>query len=238
MKNNEATIFVFFASIIVGLLIAMNINFEGKTDFLDVKQYDEAYSERNKLYSELNNLKEQYYITNTKLQKYESSDTKKYEVADEIQKEISYNDLMLGKTDVEGQGVTVKLEDGTSNFDDYASMAQLIHDSDIVEVINDLRSAGAEAISVNGQRIMYDNYGLCAGSNIDLNGVKIVVPFYVSAIGNEDVLYNYLTLESAHVKSLKLREVKLDITKVDNIKILAYTGNFIYKYMSLTNKKN
>jgi uncharacterized protein YlxW (UPF0749 family) len=236
MKNNEATIFVFFASIIVGLLIAMNISFGGKINFLDVKQYDEAYSERNQLYSELNILKEQFYNTNAKLVKYESGNEKKYQVADEIQKEINYNDLLLGKTDVEGPGVTVTLADGVVNLEEYSSMAQLIHDSDIVEVINDLRSAGAEAISVNGQRIIYDNYGLCAGSNIDLNGVKIVVPFYVSAIGNQDVLYNYLTLESAHVKSLKLRAVKLDITKVDKIKILAYTGNFIYKYMSVTTK--
>ena len=163
MKNNEATIFVFIASIIIGLLIAMNIGFEGKNNFLDVKQYDEAYNERTKLYSELNNLKEQYYNTNSKLKKYDSGDVKKYEVLEEIQKEVSYNNIILGKSDVEGQGVKITLEDGTNNFDEYPSMAQLIHDADIVKVINDLRNAGAEAISVNGQRIIYDNYGLCAG---------------------------------------------------------------------------
>ena len=163
MKNNEATIFVFIASIIIGLLIAMNIGFEGENNFLDVKQYNEAYNERNKLYSELNNLKEQYYNINSKLQKYDHGDEKKYEVLDEIQKEVNYNNLILGKSDVEGQGVKITLEDGTSNFDEYPSIGQLIHDFDIVQVINDLRSAGAEAISINGQRIIYDNYGLCAG---------------------------------------------------------------------------
>jgi uncharacterized protein YlxW (UPF0749 family) len=238
MKNNEATIFVFIASIIIGLLIAMNIDFERKNDFLDVKQYNEAYNERNKLYSELNNLKEQYYNISSKLEKYDHGDEKKYEVLDEIQKEVSYNNLILGKSDVEGQGVKITLEDGTNNFDEYPGAGQLIHDVDIIQVINDLRSAGAEAISVNGQRIIYDNYGLCAGSNIDLNGIKIVTPFYISAIGNEDVLYNYLTLEQTYIKSLKLREVNINIVKVDNIKILAYTGNFNYKYMSLTNKKD
>ena len=80
MKNNEATIFVFIASVIVGLLIAMNIGFDGKTNFLDVKQYDEAYSERTKLYTELNNLKQQYFNINSKLQKYDSGDQKKYQV--------------------------------------------------------------------------------------------------------------------------------------------------------------
>ncbi|MBZ9688040.1 DUF881 domain-containing protein [Clostridium estertheticum] len=238
MKNNEATIFVFIASIIIGLLIAMNIGFKGKSNFLDVKQYDVAYNERSKLYSELNNLKEQYYNATSKLQKYDSGDVKKYKVLEEIQKEVNENNIILGKSDVQGQGVKITLDDGISNIDEYLSSRQLIHDADIVEVINDLRNAGAEAISVNGQRIIYDNYGLCAGSNIDLNGIKIVVPFYIDAIGNEDVLYNYLTLEATHIKELKLRQVKIDIVKVDDIKILAYTGDYIVKYMSIANKKN
>jgi uncharacterized protein YlxW (UPF0749 family) len=231
MKNNESTIFVFIASIIVGLLIAMNIGFEGKSNFLDVKQYDEAYNERNKLYAEVNNLKNQYYTTYSKLQKYDNGDEKKYEVLEEIQKEISYNNLLMGTSDVEGQGVKIMLQDADINFGEYVRQEQLIHDSDIVKVINDLKNAGAEAISVNGERIIYDNYGICTGSNITLNGIKIVPPFYITAIGNQDVLYNYLTLEQTHIKTLKLGEVNVSIVKEDNIKILAYTGKFNYKYM-------
>ena len=213
MKNNEATIFVFIASIIIGLLISMNIGFQGKNNFLDVKQYDEAYNERIKLYSELNSLKEQYYTTNAKLAKYNSGDEEKIQVAKEIKKEISGNNLLLGKSDVDGPGVKITLEDGTDNFDDYPTMDKLIHDNDIVQVINDLRNAGAEAISVNGQRVVYNNYGLCAGSNIDLNGVKIVTPFYITAIGNEDVLYNYLTHEQTYITQLKSRDVHVKVVK-------------------------
>lgn len=238
MKNNEATIFVFIASVILGLLIAMNIGFEGKNNVLDVKQYDKAYTERNKLYSELSSLKEQYYNANLKLQKYNHGDEKKYEILDEIKKEVSYNNLILGKGDVQGQGVKITLADGTSNFGEYPSMEQLIHDFDIVEVINDLRNAGAEAISVNGERVIYDNYGLCVGASIKLNGINIIPPFYISAIGNKDVLYNYLTLEETHTKSLKGREVNISIAKLDNIEILAYTGKFSYEHLKLTNKKD
>ena len=234
MKNNEATIFVFIASIIIGLLIAMNIGFEGKENFLDVKQYDVAYNERIKLYSELNNLKQQYLNANSKLQKYDSGDEKKYKVLQEIEKEVNENNIILGKSDVQGPGVKITLEDGTGNFGEYPSITQLIHDLDIVQVINDLRNAGAEAISVNGERIIYDNYGLCAGPTIDLNGIKIVPPFYISAIGNQDVLYNYLTLQQTHIKTLKLRQVKINVVKVDDIKILAYTGNFKNQFMRVT----
>ena len=227
MKNNEATIFVFFASIIIGVLIAMNIGFGGKNNFLDVKQYDEAYNERTKLYSDLNNLKEEYFNINAKLEKYDNSDVKKYQAT--VQKELTYNNLMLGKSDVEGPGVKITLDDG-----EYTNMFSLVHDSDIVKVINDLRNGGAEAISINGQRIIYDNYGLCYGASIDLNGIKIIPPFYISAIGNEDVLYNYLTIEQTHLTALRGRELKVNVEKQDNMKILSYNGKIPYIYMSLT----
>ena len=234
MKNNEATIFVFIASIIVGLLIAMNIGFKGKNNLLDVKQYDAAYNERTKLYSELNNLKEEYYNINEKLKKYDSGYAKTDEVKAQIKEEVSNNNLILGKSDVEGPGVKITLDD--ADYNPVGDSRQFIHDSDIVQVLNDLRNAGAEAISVNGERIIYNNYGLCAGSNIDLNGIKIVTPFYISAIGNADVLYNYLTLEQTHITTLKGREVKVNVAKMDDIKILAYNGILSYKYMGLTKK--
>ncbi|MBU3190543.1 DUF881 domain-containing protein [Clostridium bowmanii] len=236
MKNNEATIFVFIASIIVGLLIAMNIGFEGKSNFLDVKQYNEAYNERSKLYSDVNNLKEQYYNASSKLQKYDSGDVKKFKVLEEIQKEVSDNNIIIGKSDVQGSGVKITLDDGNTNIDEFSSR-QLIHDADIAEVINDLRNAGAEAIAVNGERIIYNNYALCFGAPIKLNGVKIIPPFNISAIGNEDVLYNYLTLEATHIKELKVRQVKISIVKADDVQILAYTGDFKYKYMNSANEK-
>ncbi|MBU3091519.1 DUF881 domain-containing protein [Clostridium sp. CM028] len=232
MKNNEATVFVFIASIILGLLIAMNIGFEGKNTVLDVKQYDVAYNERTKLYSELSNLKEEYYKTYSKLEKYDSSDEKKAEITKVIQDEVSNNNIFLGKTDVEGPGIEIILDDA----DNYVNSDQLIHDNDVIQVINDLKNAGAEAISVNGERIIYDNYGFCGGPYINLHGVKIVSPFYINAIGNKDVLYNYLTLDQTYMTLLKTRNVKVNILKTDNVKIAAYTGYFKYNYMNPTKK--
>ena len=211
-------------------------SFKGEHNFLDIKQYDQAYNERIKLYSELNTLKQQYYTTNAKLKKYDNGDEKTYEVSEEIKKEVSNNNLIIGNSDVCGQGVKITLEDGTDNFDATPTMNKLIHDADIVQVINDLRNAGAEAISVNGQRVIYNNWGLCAGSNIDLNGIKIVTPFYISAIGNKDVMYNYLTLQQTHTSLLQSSEVKISIAKLNYIKILAYTGKFTFNYMSLSSK--
>jgi uncharacterized protein YlxW (UPF0749 family) len=236
MKNNEATIFVFIASIIIGLLIAMNLGFKGENNFLDVKQFNEAYNERSKLYSELNKLQKQYYNSNLKFKDYDNSKDKDSKILEEIQKEVIYNNLILGKTDVEGEGVVITLDDGIA--DEYDSARTIIHDTDIERVINDLKNAGAEAIEVNGNRVVYNNNLWCIGSAIKLNGINIVSPFYISAIGNKGVLYNYLTLEYSHIVSLKLRETKVNIVKEDNIKILGYTGKFKYQFMAPITKKD
>ncbi|MGK0468018.1 DUF881 domain-containing protein [Clostridium sp.] len=236
MKNNEATIFVFIASIIIGLLIAMNLGFEGENNFLDVKQFNEAYNERSELYTKLNKLQRQYYNINLKFKNYDNSYDKDSKILEEIQKEVIYNNLILGKSDVEGQGVVITLDDGI--IDEYDPNRTIIHDTDILYVLNDLKSAGAEAIEVNGNRIVYNNNLWCIGSAIKLNGINIVAPFYISAIGNKGVLYNYLTLEYSHVVSLKMREAKVNIVKEDNIKILGYTGKMEYQFMAPITKKD
>ncbi|MGH4120063.1 DUF881 domain-containing protein [Clostridium sp.] len=238
MKNNEATIFVFIASIIIGLLISMNLGFEGKVNFLDVKQYNEAYSERSKLYLELNNLQHEYFNINTKFKNYDSSYNTNAKVLKEIQKEVIYNNQIIGKSDLEGPGVMITLDDGIPLTSDYNEITRMgVHYSDIEKVINDLKNAGAEAIEVNGNRVTYNNYLWCVGAVIQMNGIKIPAPFYISAIGNQDSMYDYLNKEQSHVMSLRLREVKVNIEKSDKIKILSYTGEFKHDYMAPLIKK-
>lgn len=58
MKNNEANLFVFIASIIIGLLISLTFNFNYSSNriILDSKQYEDAYNEKNKLMNDISNL--------------------------------------------------------------------------------------------------------------------------------------------------------------------------------------
>lgn len=50
--------------------------------------------------------------------------------------------------------------------------AYLVHAEDILKVVNELFVAGAEAVSVNGQRIVAQSGITCAGSVITVNGVR------------------------------------------------------------------
>ena len=105
---------------------------------------------------------------------------------------------------MQGEGIRITLNDSPQvNFGGKYEKSMLIHDADIVKVINELRNAGAEAIAVNDYRVTYNAFGICFGSNINVNGIKVVAPFYITAIGNKDIMENYLETQENHVKKLK-----------------------------------
>ena len=111
--------------------------------------------------------------------------------------------MAAGLTDVEGPGVIVILSDSsqanstTGNEADY-----LIHDSDLLSVINELRDAGAQAISFNGERILATSEVRCAGSVVTVNGRRFAAPFVLFAIGEPTTLYNALTMRGGVVDVL------------------------------------
>ena len=71
---------------------------------------------------------------------------------------------MLGLTDVTGPGVIVTLSDSKKDIASSLNPSQLlVHDLDVLSVINELKNAGAEAISINDQRIVPTTGIICGG---------------------------------------------------------------------------
>ena len=72
MKNNEATVFVFIASIIMGVLISLNLNVKNQNKYvpLSSKEYQEALNKRNKLYKDISELKHDNTDLKQKINKY------------------------------------------------------------------------------------------------------------------------------------------------------------------------
>ncbi|MDF2883440.1 MAG: division initiation protein [Clostridiaceae bacterium] len=235
MKNNEATVFVFAASIIIGILIAMNINFTRTPAmaFLTAKQYSDAYNEKNKLINDIDELRNKYYEYDTKLNSFEYGGGEKSQVTEEIKKELDINKIVMGTSDVQGQGLQITLNDASSEFmtDEFSYQIRVIHDVDMLNVINDLRSSGAEAISLNGQRIIDRSEITCDGPFLRVNGVKIAAPFYVLAIGEKDVLKNYMMQSDKYLAKLINRKIRVNMSQLDSIKISAYSGQLTADFM-------
>ncbi|AKN33989.1 division initiation protein [Clostridium carboxidivorans P7] len=230
MKNNEASTFVFIASIIIGILISMNISFTRTTDrvFLSAKQYQDSYNYKNKLYSDIAALIQQYQKYNSKLVEYKSNEKNEEQVTKGIIEELNENNIILGKVALEGQGIKISLNDAKDedieNSFEFEKKLRLVHDMDIMQVINDIKNSGAEAISINGQRVVDRTEIYCSGAFLRINGVKMMAPFTIYAIGNKEVMYNYMLSNENYLKSLITRKVRVDVQQCDNLTVPAYIG--------------
>jgi len=87
-----------------------------------------------------------------------------------------------------GDGIVITLNDAETPDTD-SLMDYIIHDLDVYSVINKLRIAGAQAISINDEKIMATSEQLCAGPTIKINNNRYAVPYEIKAIGDADALY-------------------------------------------------
>ncbi len=140
--------------------------------------------------------------------------------------------LYAGLTEVTGPGVVITLQDSKKqpmlgvNPDQY-----LIHDRDIIEVINELRSAGAEAISVGSQRVVATTAVRCVGPVAMVNDVKEGAPFVIRAIGNPDTMLSALNIANGVLDSIRRYDPMMArCDKTDNLRLPAFGGNTQIRY--------
>lgn len=237
MKNNESTAFVFAACIIVGILITSNFNFSrtGTRVFLNAKQYQNQYNYKNTLSNQINELRDNYFDLQSKIAKF-SDDKSNEDLEKELKKELDSARVISGKEDVEGPGIKIVLDDDTDKFNGAVikseyDLLKLIHNYDVSYIVNDLQLAGAEAISVNGQRISSITEIYCIGPFIRVNGVQVASPFYIDAIGDKDKLKDYMMSSNNYLYTMINRGIKVSLKQNSNIKINGYNGELNGKYI-------
>lgn len=133
--------------------------------------------------------------------------------------------MFEGTQAVEGPGIQISIDDRDKK------VLFPLNTDDIARMINTLRFAGAEAISINGQRIVGSTSIVLSGSStILVNQVPVNrtegIPYELNAIGNQDTLYDYFSkLEAAN---LKQNGVTVSITR-KTLRISSYKGAYIFK---------
>lgn len=152
------------------------------------------------------------------------------------EEEIKLDNTLLGLTDVKGDGLIITLKDNNSisqsKLDPLDSIEYyLVHAGDLVTVVNDLRNAGAEAISINGQRITNSSAIFCAGNVVKVNGEKISSPIEIKAIGSPELLYGSMTIPGGYLQIMEETGVIVDVKKASNITINKFEGVIDAQYM-------
>jgi len=131
--------------------------------------------------------------------------------------------LSTGLVDVKGSGITIKLDDAMVNEPEYEVRWQIIHDDDIKTILNDLKKAGAQAITINGERVVPMSEQLCAGPTIKINDNRYPVPYVIEAIGNPDLLYEAIST-SSRIAEMTEFKIRVEITKSKELTLSKFSG--------------
>ena len=165
------------------------------------------------------------------LEKVRQAATQNDSDAEAKEQELKENNMLLGRTDVTGEGVEILLEDAKDTANSLNPSEQIIHYDDIQLVINELKNAGAEAIEVNGQRLVSTSAITCEGNIIKINGERVGSPFNIKAIGSQDMLYGALTRAGSIIDWIARYGNTATVTKSDNVTIAKYSGTLGYEYL-------
>ncbi|HOJ09003.1 MAG TPA: DUF881 domain-containing protein [Clostridiales bacterium] len=128
--------------------------------------------------------------------------------------------LKAGFTDVEGPGLVIKLDDAPSKKSD-DPLLSIIHDADIQIILNELKKAGAQAISINGERIVATSEQLCAGPTIRINKEVYSVPYRINVIGPPDDLY-YSLMMSERVILMRKQGIRITVGRSNKVLVEQY----------------
>ena len=170
---------VVVSSVFLGVLISLqfktiNLENEGMTTS---KKGEQLLIELKSLKKESNSLKEQINTIKREIDKY-----KEDEGDDILKSEIKYYEELAGYTNVKGTGIIVKLIKNSSED-------SIIYNYDLIlSIVNNLFSAQASAISINGERLLTLSKIKCSGSTIKVNDTTYGQPFIIKAIGDLNTL--------------------------------------------------
>lgn len=147
--------------------------------------------------------------------------------------EVRHYAMVTGASALKGPGVEVMVDDGTRPlFEGEDINNVLVHDVDLLMILNELKKSGAEALSVNGQRVIESSSVICSGYTVQINGERYARPFVIRAIGDGKRMAGALVAPEGYGTSLKNWGILFQVRLSDDIEIPAYEGGREYRYMT------
>ncbi|ORX24025.1 hypothetical protein BVF91_03770 [Thermoanaerobacterium sp. PSU-2] len=220
-----------FVCVVLGIMISTQFRNVKNSDSLTVQRAEELTSKLNQVQKERDELKKQINDLEAKISNYENSAAKSSTVTKSLKDDLDKYKELAGLSDVEGPGIIVTINDGNTQLQPGADQnAFLVHDEDLLNIVNELRAAGAEAISINDQRLVATSEIRMIGNTIDINSVRFTPPYVVKAIGNPDTLEAALRLKGGIIDTLSNWGIQVNIKRSDKILVKKYDGVLTYKY--------
>ena len=229
MKKGKITVTITMAIACFALAMIMCMQFKivRETDITSIETMREE-----ELRTELASWKQMYREAETqyeeklaKLNEYKQNQQSSEEAAKLVENDLEKINMYLGKTNAVGEGIIITLKNSVED--------DCISAEDLLKIVDYLKLAGAEAISINNERIINTSEIVDISSNsiIFVNQQRILAPYTLKAIGDPSKLESTLLGNGGYVDFLRNLGFDIKIERNNKVKINRYTKDIGYKYM-------
>lgn len=205
--------------ILLGIMLALqykSINYNQSMASFENKRSDELKDELIKLTDQKDSLQQKLKELEKDNQTYANAKAGDSAAAQQLKDDLNKARIFAGLLDVKGKGIIVTLDNNAFIH---------VEDYDILNVVNELRAAGAQAISVNDERIVAMTEIREAGQYIMVNGKQFEAPFVIKAISDPDDLERSLTLIGGVVEILEEAQLNVSVKKADEVVIKQFVDD-------------
>lgn len=218
-KFNFAVIMIFtLVGILLSLLLFNTDKISNNTSIITPKVINDYKNEIENQELKTKELSQQISELQEKLDTYTSNSTDFNAVENELYNELEKYDIIMGRVRLTGPGVEITMSDSTEEITN-AAIASLyyIHNQDVLEIVNELRASGAEAIAINGYQVSWNSSIDCAGPVIQIDNYIAGTPFIISAIGDQEQMMAMLESIDSYTNNLRARTININISMNNNI---------------------
>ncbi len=228
MRTRGAKISIALVCMVLGVMLAVQYKTTGhyKASLVQTQRTEDLGRMLENVTKEKNALNDKVSSLTEQLDNMRKND----QAMADLQRELLQTSLSAGLVELDGPGLIITVNDRPQNFQNGNPNEFLIHEADLLMLINELKASGAEAISLNDERITAMTEVRCAGPVILVNQNKIGTPFVLKAIGNPDVLESGMKLMGGIYSQLQFQGFQISLEKSTEINIPANNQQtkFIY----------
>lgn len=228
MKGKKSLVIIIgFTAFIFTMVMFTQFKTVEQTDItaIETMRETELRSELAKIKSKYDEVVLKLDETQNKITEYENQMANEQDTAKILENELKEAQTYLGYTSVLGEGIVITLSDST--YKDIESY-------DLINLVNELKLAGAEAISINDNRVVTTTDIVdIQYKYIMINGRRISGPYVIKAIGDKKYLESGITLKNGYKDEMEANGKNIDYETSNEIIINAYDGNIEMQYSTV-----
>ncbi|MDU2196943.1 MAG: DUF881 domain-containing protein [Peptostreptococcaceae bacterium] len=234
MKINKSKIktkqtLILLIAFVLGIFIAIYLkSMDSNNVYISLEEKRLLESEINNKKVEISNLKKRKEEYEKSLKAYKEVIKNENKSIEELMnEELDYLKVISGYSSIVGSGVVITIKDSERELSSGETPNDLlVHDIDILRILNDLKKAGSKGIAINGERVLPTSEIKCSGATITVNKTTYGQPFIIEAIGDTESLMASINAPQSYASLLRsVYGIYINIEENEEITLKFYENN-------------